>query len=96
VQQIFSLGLREDGTTHVDGVVTTGDEDVLHKAKASLLRHPELRAVVQADGNVPHRRVMHALDILRQAGLARVAFGVQLGPAVNSEANPEVNSVGKP
>jgi len=83
VQQIFSVALREDGTTQVDGAATTGDLDVLVKAKASLLRHPELRAVVQADGNVPHRRVMHALDILRQAGLVRVAFGVHLGPAIS-------------
>jgi biopolymer transport protein ExbD len=47
-----------------------------------LSKSPELRAVVQADGTVQHQRVMHVLDILRQAGLTRVAFGVQRGPAV--------------
>jgi biopolymer transport protein ExbD len=35
-----------------------------------------VRAVLQADGSVPHRRVMHALDLLRQANIGKIAFGV--------------------
>jgi len=86
VQQIFSVSLRSDGTTYIDGVAAARDEDVLGRAREALARHPELRAVVQADGTVQHGRVMHALDILRQAGLARVAFGVQPGPPVTMES----------
>ena len=33
-------------------------------------------------------RVMRALDVLRQAGLTRVAFGVQKGPTVGAENPP--------
>jgi|SRR6188768_378987 len=79
VQQIFSLSLRADGTTQVDGVPSDRDEVVLGRARAALARNSDLRAVVQADGSVPHRRVMHALDVLRQAGLSRIAFGVSPG-----------------
>jgi biopolymer transport protein ExbD len=86
VQQIFSLSLRSDGTTYIDGVAAARDQDVLGRARESLARHPDLRAVVEADGTVQHSRVMHALDILRQAGLARVAFGVQSGPPVEMES----------
>jgi biopolymer transport protein ExbD len=82
VQQIFSLSLLADGTTHVAGDAAAGDAQVLQRAREALGRNAELRAVVQADGSVPHSRVMHALDILRQAGVARVAFGVQQGPTV--------------
>src|SRR5687767_14578902 len=89
VQQLFSLSLKADGTTQVDGAPVPTDGALLALARDALVRHPELRAVVQADGVVPHSRVMHALDVLRQAGLARVAFGVQPGPPV------EVKDVGQ-
>jgi biopolymer transport protein ExbD len=85
VQQVFSVALGADGTTRVDGQPAPSDRDLLGRAREALARHPELRAVVQADGAVPHSRVMHALDVLRQAGLHRVAFGVQQGPPVEME-----------
>jgi biopolymer transport protein ExbD len=88
VQQIFSVALRADGSTFVDAEAVPQDRDLLARARAALARHPELRAVVQADGSVQHSRVMHALDILRQAGLSRVAFGVQQGPPVEMGAEP--------
>lgn len=87
MQQIFSVSLKQDGSTHVDGAPTPTDQELLSRAKCSLQAHPELRAVVQADGEVPHRRVMHALDVLRQAGLNRIAFGVQAGPPVEAEGH---------
>ena len=85
VQQIFALSLRADGGTFVDGTPVAQDADLLQRARAALGKNAELRAVVQADGTVPHKRVMHALDVLRQAGLSRVAFGVEKGPPVEAE-----------
>jgi len=79
VQQIFSLSLRADGSTQVDGAPANDDEVVLRRAREALAHDAELRAVVQADGSVPHSRVMHELDVLRQAGLSRIAFGVLPG-----------------
>jgi biopolymer transport protein ExbD len=88
LQQVFALALHADGSVFVDGRPVPSDAALLHDARASLAKHPELRAVVQADGAVPHRRVMRALDVLRQAGLSRVAFGVQQGPPVAGDASP--------
>jgi biopolymer transport protein ExbD len=88
VQQVFALSLRADGGMFIDGSPSSGDEDVLLRARAALKQAPELRAVVHADGSVPHRRVMHALDVLRQAGLSRVAFGVQKRAPVEAEREP--------
>jgi biopolymer transport protein ExbD len=79
VQQIFSLSLRADGSTQIDGDPADKDEVVLARAREALAQNSELRAVVQADGSVPHSRVMHELDVLRQAGLSRIAFGVLPG-----------------
>jgi biopolymer transport protein ExbD len=88
VQQIFALSLRADGGIFVGGSELPNDADLLRRARAALGKNPELRAVVQADGLVPHQRVMRALDVLRQAGLSRVAFGVQKGPPVEAERAP--------
>ena len=88
VQQVFALSLHADGGTFVDGDVVTTDDALLQRAKNAIRKDSELRAVVQADGAVPHRRVMHALDVLRQAGLARVAFAVQKGAPVEAERVP--------
>jgi biopolymer transport protein ExbD len=88
VQHIFSVSLHSDGTTHVDGALVPEDRELLLGARAALENNPEVRAVVQADGTVPHARVMRALDVLRQAGLSRVAFGVQPGEPVELEKQP--------
>jgi biopolymer transport protein ExbD len=88
VQQIFSLALRADGSTFVDGSPAAHDLELLGRARTALGNNPELRAVVQADGAVPHRRVMHALDVLRQAGLSRVAFAVEKAAPVQPEPAP--------
>jgi len=82
VQEIFSLALEADGTTRVDGSVVADDATLLSRARAAQHKNAELRAVVRADGSVPHRKVMHALDVLRQAGIARIAFAVAQGEPV--------------
>jgi biopolymer transport protein ExbD len=31
--------------------------------------------VINADGGVPHRKIIHTLDLIKTAGIAKVAFG---------------------
>jgi biopolymer transport protein ExbD len=87
VQQIFSVLLLPDQSIQVAGE-KLDDAQLLARAKAALAQSPELRAIIDADGNVPHHRVMATLDVLRQAGLARVAFGVSPKPPLAGEAEP--------
>lgn len=75
VQQIFSVTLLPDHSIQVAGQ-KLNETELLQKAREALKAHAELRAIIDADGNVPHHRVLATLDVLRQAGLARVAFGV--------------------
>ena len=74
VQTIFAVGITPDGALLVDGVPCL-DEQLQTRAQAALERDGELRAVIQADGSVPHRRVIEVLDRLKVAGIERVAFG---------------------
>ena len=92
LQTIFSVGVGPDGSLLVDGV--EGPDGALQdKAREALDRDSELRAVIQADGSVPHRRVIEVLDHLKVAGIERVAFGA-LRPETEGVAAEEGESKG--
>lgn len=83
VQTVLAISITANGQLWVDGRVTR--EDALGGfAREALARDLELRAVIQADGSVPHRLVINVLDRLKEAGLTRVAFGT-VAPPVPSE-----------
>ncbi len=75
VQVIFSVIVPEEGPTLVNGEPVDADSAFLEKAKLALSADGELRAVINADGAVPHRRVIHTIDLLKTAGIVHVAFG---------------------
>lgn len=89
VQEIFSLSLTAAGDTLVDGEKIASSSVLLRKAKVSLEANPQLRAVMRADGRVPHARVLHEMDVLRQAGITRIAFAVAPGQEVSEEIPAE-------
>lgn len=75
-QVVFSVILNASGQTFVDGEVMDDDALFLMRAKLAKSAHDDLRAVIHADGAVPHRRVIHVMDLLKQSGVQRVAFAV--------------------
>jgi biopolymer transport protein TolR len=75
VQVVFSVVLPSAGTALVNGEPMTDDETFARRAKDAFARAPHVRAVIDADGAVPHRRVIHTLDLLKTAGIVKVAFG---------------------
>ena len=77
IQTTFSVILAADGTTQVDSKTVPGDDTILGLARSAHDKNPELRAVIKADASVTHGRVLHVLDLLKQAQVAKIAFGVQ-------------------
>jgi biopolymer transport protein ExbD len=75
VQVVLSVILPVRGPILVNGAALPNEGALEDKARAALAGDPELRAVIQADGEVPHWRVIHVLDQLKGAGLTRIAFG---------------------
>ena len=75
VQVVFSITLPATGPTLVNGKPSMDDRLLARLARQALIENPALRVVIQADGAVPHRRVIHTLDVVRSAGVTRVAFG---------------------
>jgi biopolymer transport protein ExbD len=80
VQQVFSITLAADGSTFVDGKPVANDDALTPLAREAHGKNPDLRAVIKADSAVPHGRVIHVLDLLKQAQIGKIAFGVQPGP----------------
>lgn len=82
VQVVFSVVLAADGTTQVDSKPVANDDAILALAKDAHKKDADLRAVIKADTAVPHGRVIHVLDLLKQAQVSKIAFGVSPVPPV--------------
>lgn len=91
MQMVFSVELTEQGRTFVDSKEVGNDSLVATLAQEAKKGNPELRAVIRADTKVPHGRVIHVLDLLKQAGLSKIAFAVTPGAA-----NPEAKEAAEP
>jgi len=76
LQVVFSIILAADGRALVDTKAIPNDDAILQLARDAQTQHPELRAVIKADAAVPHGRVIHVLDLLKQAHVNKIAFGV--------------------
>jgi biopolymer transport protein ExbD len=89
IQTVFSIVLAADGTTQIDTKTVPGDDAILAQAKAAHEKNPELRAIIKADASVPHGRVIHVLDLLKQAQVGKIAFGVSpVAPGVPATGAP--------
>lgn len=86
VQNVFSVELTLDGKTRVDSMAVDSDDSVLELAKQARAKNKDIRAVIRADKKVEHGRVIRVMDLLKQAGVARLAFAVT--PAQREEAAP--------
>ncbi|CAN5261425.1 biopolymer transporter ExbD [soil metagenome] len=76
VQSVFSIELAANGATVVDGKIIANDDAIYPLAQAAQKSNNELRCVIKADSAVQHGRVIHVLDLLKQAHVAKIAFGV--------------------
>lgn len=76
VQLVFGLNLHANGDLEVDGKKVSSDSALLALARESLAKNKELRAVIRADKTVQHGRIIRVLDLLKQAGVSKIAFGV--------------------
>jgi biopolymer transport protein ExbD len=91
VQNVFSIDLTTDGKVRVDSAPVANDEAIAELARQAKARNKDMRVVIRADKKVEHGRVIRVLDILKQAGLAKFAFGVAPAPRDNATPTPAPN-----
>ena len=76
IQEVLSVVLASPTGTQVNGETLPNDDAIASRARALVAVHKDLRAVIKADGDLSHRRVMHVLDLLRAEGISKIGFGV--------------------
>ncbi len=89
VQVVFSAAIGADGKLLVDSKPVPDDEAVFALAREAHSKNADVRAVIKADSAIPHGRVIHILDLMKQAGIAKIAFGVSPTPAQPGAALPK-------
>jgi biopolymer transport protein ExbD len=98
-QLVFGVEVSATGEIVVDGKKLADDKLLIDKAKKGLAKNKDLRAVIRADKTVQHGRIIRVLDLLKQAGVSKIAFGVapiaaEIEASKPSEAAPPKD--GKP
>ena len=88
VQNVFSVELTVDGKTRVDSLAVPSDDSISDLARQAKAKNKEVRAVIRADKKVEHGRVIRVLDLLKQAGVAKIAFAVAPAPREEAGSNP--------
>ena len=89
VQTVFSIVMAANGSAQVDSRGIPNDDAILAIARDAHAKNAELRAVIKADSAVPHGRVIHVLDLLKQSGVTKIAFGVTpVAPMIAPPAPP--------
>src|SRR5262245_36420134 len=86
VQNVFSVELSADGAARGDSAPVANDEAIAELARQAKARNKDMRVVIRADKKVEHGRVIRVLDVLKQAGLAKFAFGVAPAPRDDAAA----------
>ncbi len=92
VQIIFSVLLPKDGRILVNGAQVADLNALVQQAREAQGQDPELRVVIQADGDVPHREVIAAMDSIREAGVSRIAFATLAAASNSAPAESEGSS----
>ncbi|HEY6877325.1 MAG TPA: biopolymer transporter ExbD [Polyangiales bacterium] len=76
-QTVYTVSIDGEGRISANGVAIGDDAMLRNSAQQAQRENPELRAVLSASSRVNHGRVMHVLDVLRDVGVAKVAFGAE-------------------
>ena len=65
-----------DGTMYADGTKLRSPDELVAAARAARAANPDVRARVSADAHAKHGQVILAVDLLKQGGISRIAFGI--------------------
>lgn len=71
----LNITISSDGKLNLDGK-TVEDADVQNAALEEVKKNPEIQAIIAADKDVPHGRVVSVLDIVKAAGVKKFAISI--------------------
>jgi biopolymer transport protein ExbD len=82
VETVLRVVVTADGRTLVNDVAVADDDALRAAVRPTSTSIPPPRAVVVADKDVTHGRVIHLLDELKTAGITRISFAVTPAPPI--------------
>lgn len=74
------LVCRKDGTTSVDGEPVSDDAQITSAIKKKLATDPDLQGIVQCDTKAEVGRMVHLIDLLREAKVKKYAIATEKPP----------------
>lgn len=82
--------ISRDGVIHLDNR-PMDDDTLLAALRRAQKNHTDVRAIISADRNIRHGRFVHAVDIVREAGIARFAIDIQQRPSDETARGEEAD-----
>jgi biopolymer transport protein ExbD len=76
-QRILHVAIDAQGHRRVDGTDVADDGALRVLAERMHREHPDVRTVIEAAGHADHEHVIAVLDVLRLAGISKIAFAVE-------------------
>lgn len=71
----LNITISNDGKLNLDGKMVE-DAEVQATAIAEVKKNPEIQAIISADKDVPHGRVVSVLDVVKGAGVKKFAISI--------------------
>jgi biopolymer transport protein ExbD len=71
----MNLTVTADGKTLLNGK-SASDEDITSFAKDSVSQRPDIQAIIAADKDVAHGRVISIIDLVKSAGIVKFAITI--------------------
>ena len=72
----FNIVIDPQGKIFLNGK-NVSDEEVSQEAKISLKSDERTQAIISADKNVPHGRVVKIIDLIKSAGIKKFAITIE-------------------
>ena len=71
----LNITITADGRLSLNGSATTEDT-IRQKAMDEVKKNPDIQAVIAADKDVPHGRVVGIIDVVKGAGVKKFAISI--------------------
>ncbi len=71
----LNITISSDGKLNLDGK-SVEDAEVQAAALAEVKKNPDIQAIISADKDVPHGRVVSILDVVKSAGVKKFAISI--------------------
>lgn len=71
----LNITISSDGKLNLDGKMVE-DQEVAAKALDEVKKNPDIQAIIAADKDVPHGRVVSVLDLVKGSGVKKFAISI--------------------